>query len=386
MSEMPATAVPKEDASLQMLDTSPKMPSQRREIMFLIPSLAGGGAERVISNLVRYIDRVDYKATLVLVVAGDDALRGRIPDHVEVIELGFKRLRWALFTILRLIWARRPAIILSTLDHLNAVLGLLRWAMPKSSKLLLRLTDLGSLEKATLRRMLSLSIPRSDGWIFQSDEMGEVFSSALNLDPARGVVIYNPVDVEEIRRAAAVNLDTGFSPSLINIVAAGRLTPAKGFDLLLRALALMGRSDVHLTILGVGSEEAALKALVDRLGLNTRVHFKGFQPNPYPYFAMADAFVLSSRSEGFPNVVLEALVCNTRVVSTPVPGVARLIEGQRDCVIAADMSPEAIANSLTRALQTLKVSGREELLSQFRVSNIVQAYQAYFQRVVSDGA
>jgi glycosyltransferase involved in cell wall biosynthesis len=361
----------------------PKLAAPQREAMFLIPSLAGGGAERVVSNLVRYIDRTAYKPTLVLVVKGDDALRARIPADVEVIELGFERLRWALVAIIRLIWERRPSVILSTLDHLNVTLGLLRWAMPRSSKLILRLTDLGSLDKRGLRRMLGLSIPRSDGWIFQSDEMGAVFSKALGLPPRRGAVIHNPVDVDEIRRSAAADLDTGFAPSTLNLVAAGRLAPAKGFDLLLGALALLNRPDVHLAILGAGAEEGALKALAVTLGLEDRVRFLGFQPNPYPYFARADAFVLSSRSEGFPNVVLEALVCGARVVSTPVPGVAGLLKGQADCVIAADMSSEAIAAALAKALETPKSTGREDLLNQFRAANIVRLYQDYFDRVIA---
>ena len=88
---------------------------------------------------------------------------------------------------------------------------------------------------------------------------------------------------------------------------AGRLVKVKGFDLLIGALALLHDTQVRLTILGAGPLRASLERLAHTKGVAGRVRFAGFQANPYTWFARADAFVLSSRYEGLPNVVLEAL-------------------------------------------------------------------------------
>jgi glycosyltransferase involved in cell wall biosynthesis len=106
---------------------------------------------------------------------------------------------------------------------------------------------------------------------------------------------------------------------------------------------------MHLTVLGEGPELEPLRARARQRGLDERVHFVGFQANPYAFFARADALVLSSAYEGLPNVVLEALACGTPIVALPSPGGLReIVDGVQGCELAIDMSAAALARALER--------------------------------------
>ena len=346
-------------------------------VFFFVPSLAGGGAERVVTNIIRGLDRSRFTAVVVLVVDGDNVLQDRIPSDVEVISLNASRLRHAIFAMAKLIWARKPQIVFSTIDHLNIALGLMKPILPADSRVVVRMTDFHSLTRRGFRRLLGLALPQVDGIIYQSEDMHYAFESLAGRRP-RGLVIPNPVDMEEIQKLALRESDTKFQPERIELVACGRLTPNKGFDLLIEALAIIPDSRVHLTILGTGDDRTLLAELAERLQVANRVTFRGYCRNPYPYFAKADAFVLSSRVEGFPNVVLEALVCGAKVVATPLPGVGNLLASFPDCVLADDVTPEAIAKAVSKATSLRSARRGEGTLSQFGVKQVASRYGEFF--------
>ena len=106
---------------------------------------------------------------------------------------------------------------------------------------------------------------------------------------------------------------------IIYFVAAGRLTSVKGFDLMIEAIAMLNDLHIHLDILGEGILYNELKQQIQTCGVEDKVSLVGFQQNPYAWFSSADGFLLSSRYEAFPNVVLEALTCGTPVIAMPAP-------------------------------------------------------------------
>ncbi len=197
----------------------------------------------------------------------------------------------------------------------------------------------------------------------------------------KAVVINNPVDVQYIRQLAAETLVTGFEQessegkdSLINLLAVGRLVPQKGFDLLIESLALCRDPRLRLTLLGEGPMREELEVLAHSKGVAGQVRFAGFQKNPYPFFAQADVFVLSSRFEGFPNVILEALACGTPVIATPAPGgIKEILEGLDGCVLAESIT----AVGLAEALQHIPIGRRfpEAVVEQYAVNRITYQYE-----------
>jgi glycosyltransferase involved in cell wall biosynthesis len=130
-----------------------------------------------------------------------------------------------------------------------------------------------------------------------------------------------------------------------------------------------------LTLLGEGPLRAALEQLAKHRGVADRVRFVGFQKNPYPFFVQADAFVLSSRYEGFPNVVLEALACGTPVIATPAPGgVAEIAELAGGVLLASAVDAESLSLAIKRFFGGEAKTGPVRL-TPFHVDKIVDQYQ-----------
>jgi len=363
-----------------MNKTTRRRSDRKTRIAFILPYLAGGGAERVITNVIASLPRKQYQPMLILAVSGEDKLHGRVAADVTIVRIEARRLLSAVPAIIRVLWRERPEIVVSTLDHLNAVIGLSRPFWPIKSSYIMRLTDFGSLDSKRTTILLRLATKFAKKVVCQSDAMKDQFRSALHLPDHKMVVINNPVAIREIQAAA-----TGPSPMMAGagrrLVAAGRLVPAKGFDLLLNAMRWLP-DDVGVTVLGDGSDKENLNEQAAELGLGSRVHFAGFIDDPYPYYRSADIFVLSSRREGFPNVILEAIACGTPVVATPVPGVAELVERYDAGVISNDFTDRNLAAAILRVLETPRRLP-PSMLSQFDLSVVNKAWNELLKSVIA---
>lgn len=359
---------------------------KRCHILFVIPSLQGGGAERVIVTLFRHFDRGKFRLSLAVVDTRDAAYRGEVPPDVDFIDLQSPRVRYALPKIIRLIWQRRPDVVFSTLGHLNLALAIVRPLLPNGVRYIAR-------EASVVSQLpTAYSIPfwwfwayrhfyrRLDTVICQSRDMRDDLVTRFGFPAEKAVVINNPIDVEHIRQLAGEPIVTGQTgrtdddARIVHLVAAGSLTRVKGFDLLIEALALCRNPCLHLTLLGEGPLLADLRRLTAEKGLTGQVRFVGFHKNPYAFFAQADAFVLSSRFEGFPNVVLEALACGTPVIATPSPGgVREILEGVDGCVLADSVTAEALAKVLAGFNGNYRMP--PDVVESYAVATIVKRYE-----------
>jgi len=324
---------------------------------------------------------------MLLTNASRGALEESLPADVSVIRLGAERTRHAAFAILRTIWQRRPKVVFVTLDHMNALMGPLRPLMPPGTRLVLRVTDFGSLQAPRLRGMLGIALRMCDLAIYQSKAMEETFRRELRLGPKhRGLVICNATTLDRVRSAAA-EAEAGpqgefGGDGAVVLVAAGRLVVEKGFDLLLQALAKLKEPRLRLFILGEGPLGSELSAYVAEAGLENQVTLCGFQANPYAWLAKADAFVLSSRSEGFPNVVIEALACGTPVVATPLPG----LENVPGVLLCDETSVDALACKLAELVEnrpTLPDEAVSAWLGQFDAPAVARQYDEALSALIA---
>jgi glycosyltransferase involved in cell wall biosynthesis len=329
---------------------------KRCRLLFVIPSLRGGGAERVVVTLLKHLSRSKFCLSAALVDGCDNDYRDDIPSDVELINMGAKRVRYSLFYLIYLIWRLKPNVVFSTLGSMNLTLAILRPLLPDGVRYVARETTIVS------QLPSAYDIPfwwfwayrkfykRFDTVICQSRSMQSDLVENFEVSLEKTCVINNPVDIEYIQKIAECPTESTVCEDRnhsIRLVAAGNLNYVKGFDLLIHAMAITENSQLSLKILGKGPLLEDLEQLVIESGLTERVQFVGFQKNPYAFFARADGFVLSSRFEGFPNVVLEALACGTPVIALPSPGgVSEILQGVAGCIVVDDMTPGALAKAL----------------------------------------
>jgi glycosyltransferase involved in cell wall biosynthesis len=197
--------------------------------------------------------------------------------------------------------------------------------------------------------------PWADAVVAVSHGAADDLARTARLARAQVRVIHNPIVTPELREmTAAVVNHPWFQPDAPPVVVAvGRLAPQKDFETLIRALSLVRREGrpARLLILGEGSERSRLEALTTELGLSGVVEMPGWVQNPYPYMVRAAAFVLSSRWEGLPSVLIEALFCGPPIISTNCPsGPVEILDGGRHGSLVPVGDATALAEAIGAAL------------------------------------
>ena len=362
----------------------------RKRVLFLVPAFAGGvgGAERVIATLLRHIDHSKFECHLGLVQAGNAFLDG-IPKEVAIHRLQVSRMRYCLPGIVRLVRALKPQTILSTVSYLNAMTILARPFLPRNTRVVLReaTTPSAFIAKDTERPVLWKFLyrhvyRRADKIVCLSDAMKQDLIEHFSIPANLLVRIYNPLDVEMIRRSAS-EAQNPFGRSGPNLVGTGRLRKEKGFDLLISAMALVAQKlpDARLTILGEGPDEARLKAQAENLGVTEKINFAGFVQNPWPHIKHADLFVLPSRAEGLPNSLLEALALGTPVVASDcVESMHELQAIDPRIVLFPTENPAAMAEAIVMALNHQKDAGKpaSRQFEEFDPHQVAEDYSQLF--------
>ncbi|NJD06503.1 MAG: glycosyltransferase [Methylococcaceae bacterium] len=331
-------------------------------ILIVLPDLRGGGAERLHLHLASYWQQAGYRVSFALLRKTGELLDS-LPAATEVEDLAAPRIRNAFLPLVALLRKRKPRITLAAMWPLTSVAALAWLAAGRPGRLFVSDHNLLSLscvgELGVPRRLLGWSLrwsyPLASGAIAVSRAVRDDLCRLSGLPESSIRVIHNP---------AALGLDPGpesaeTRPQLWGgdcgrrILAVGSLKPVKDQATLLRAFALLPASlNARLTILGEGPLRPELEALVGQLGIAGRVALPGFVADPSPWFRSADLFVLSSRWEGFGNVLVEALQCGLPVVSTDCPGgPAEILDGGRYGELVRPQDPPALAAAMGAALQ-----------------------------------
>jgi glycosyltransferase involved in cell wall biosynthesis len=336
----------------------------RTRILLLLSHLGGGGAEHVVALLARGLSQKKYEVHLGL-VGQSDRSGEHLPAWVNVHPLGAGRARSAALPLLRLIWRLRPEIVLTGAAEVSFLVLMLRPLFPASTSVLVRQNATATSVMAfgrfpRLTRLLYRALYRnSDQVICQSRDMARDLTRAAMIGEEQITVLPNPVDLAGVR--AALHEPATKSSTGRQLLAVGRLSREKGFDLLLHALAAVRERFPHvkLILVGSGQEEQVLKSLCRRLGLEDAVGFAGHVDPPYAFFARTTLFVLPSRHEGMPNALLEAAAAGLPIVATPASGgVVDLLRGRPGAWLAPEISAEALAATMIAALERLRPGKR----------------------------
>lgn len=371
------------------------MTAQPKRVLVFQSDLGGGGAERSALNLINGLDRARFSPVLVLNKAVGPYVSS-VRDDVPIIELGASRMRGALFGLAREIRRQSPDILFSTMQGPSVMLWLARALARSKAPLVLRESN-----NWTARGVSPRSIgQRVVGLAYRSADRVVCLSEGVNQDTRRRYgdvatqTIYNPVDVTGIARQAAdrTGIVPGWKgksdPDTVQLLAVGRLTRQKGFDLLIDAVTNITDLSWHLTILGEGPDRGMLLEQIRSRGLQDRVSLPGFVPNPYPWFAEADLFVLSSRWEGFGHVIVESMATGTAVLSTRCPsGPDEIIQDGTTGVLCEPGSASALATALRvlisdEPLRQQLATAAQEAPTRFDVPTIVGQYEALFDQLL----
>jgi len=324
-----------------------------RRVAFVLPDFFAGGSQKVMLALAGGLDRRRYEPR-VIVLNGTGPFSGRVPEGVPVTDLGRNALRSAFPALRRALRAAAPDAVVSSMGYLNLGVLLLKPALGGDTQVIVREANALLPEVRYGARSLALKLAyralygRASRVISPSRMLGDELARGYGVDPARVTVLRNAVNVEAQRAAAMpVRRRKGTEPQFVCV---GRLSRQKAYGRLLEPIARQGACG-HVTIFGEGSERGELEALIAALGLGRQVTLAGFEANPAPWVAGADALLLPSLWEGLPNVALEALSVGTPVIATPEAGAIGEIAEQAEAgaVTIVQMGPD-----FARAMATVK--------------------------------
>lgn len=362
--------------------------------MFFIYRLSYGGAARTIMNIVNHLDREKFEPILVTLDFTFD-YEQYLKEDVELIKLDTKRLRSSIIPLAKLIKKEQPHVLFSTIPNYNTIAILAKLISRTKTKIIVREAAFlgGEFKENITLRAYGFMYKFAKKVIALSAGVKENLVERYHVKRDNIEVIYNPVDLEFIdqakREPLAKEYEALFSTDRKVIVTAGRLVKEKDQATLLKAFQqVITEVDCDLVILGEGELESSLKTLASELNISDRVHFIGFQKNPYVFFYHADVFVLTSLTEGFGHVLVEAMATKTPVVSTRcAPGGEEVLANGKYGKLCEVGDVTEIAEALLAVLQmddvNIKkmIANGEERAAVFSVDEIVKQYEEAFLTV-----
>jgi len=369
------------------------------KIVFVLPNLKGGGAEKVILNLCSNLKRDKFEITLILGRKEGEYIKF-LPSDVEIFDLKVDHVTFGLLKLLKLIKKIKPDIVFSTLTHMNIITLLLKSLFIRNIKVIVReatffsiaYKNSSNLKAKVFPFFIKLLYNKADKIIFLSRDMLEDFCISFGryIEEAKMLVIPNPIDIRKINELKNESIDEKeFKDEAKKIIAVGRLSKEKGYGYLLDAIPLIVREvdNIKLLILGEGKDRKFLEEYAKKIGISKYVYFCGFKSNPYKYLAHSDVFVLASLWEGFGNVIIEAMSCGIPVVATDCPsGPREIISHMDDGILVPVEDSEALATAIIEVLrdESLKeklTTNAFKKVSNFDVDRIVNIYESLFEEV-----
>lgn len=370
------------------------------KILFIIPTLMHGGAEKVIVNLVNNLDPDTYEITLYSIFDGGvnkEFLKNNVKyqfkfrkvfrGNSQLMKLFSPKFLYGFFIKeeydLVVSFLEGPAArIISGCTHPNT--KKICWI--HSDMLTHKLATVGFRNFREAQKLYDTF----DQIAGVSKNVMNSFEKIFNLK-VQLQVLYNVNDTDNIKKLAAEQAAYTFPENIIKICSVGKLTDNKGFDRLLEVhhkLLTIGLPH-HIYILGIGADQSSLERRIKELGVGNSFKLLGFQKNPYQYMAKCDLYVCSSHREGFSTAVTEALILGIPVLSTEVSGAKELLGENNEYGIVTENNTEGIYKGLRKLLmhpEKLAHYKEQAVLrgKEFSKKKTVKAVEQFFNSVLHE--
>lgn len=370
---------------------------KKKKICFLINSMAGGGAERVLSILLKNLSRNDREFFLIVL---EDKFNYEIPKDIKVIKLfsnlrsNFKKLFGIFLGMIKLkkiIKNNQIDIVVSFLGRSNYI-NILTKIRGSTHKAYIseRVNPLEMHSGKGLNSIFNMFLTKklykkADLIISNSLGIKDSLIKDFFINPEKIKVIYNPINIKEIQILLQSPLEKEYQkifkhPVIINVA---RFNKQKGQEYLIKAFKDVREKipDAKLLFLGEGELENCLKNLAEKLELKNDILFLGWQSNPFKFLARAKVFVFSSLWEGFPNALIEAMVCKVPVISTDCPsGPNEIIENKKSGILVQVADEKVLTKAILKILnnpylgQKLSQEGKRRA-QDFSAGKIIKEYE-----------
>lgn len=330
----------------------------KRKLLVFAQSTVGG-AERMSVTITKTLDRERFEVIYYLVGPTDDKgkapLQEFIPNDMKVHCVAGGKPLQMIARYFRILQREHPNVVFSSVININNKLLLLR-NLFKKTKFIVRCDNYLYTYTDRQRRIIDKTYHRADIIIAQTEEMKQELIDEMHISENKVVALQNPVDTETINTKIQTGKNPYSNDGKVRYVASGRFAHQKGFDLLVEAFAMVKKQQPEAELYIVGRNDGGcedcykeVKQLIEKYGLQDSVKCVGFQSNPYVYIKYADCFVLSSRWEGLPNVMIESLYLGTPVAAFKcIPVVERIVTDGVDGYLAEKENVESLAKAMSK--------------------------------------
>ena len=353
----------------------------KKKILFVLPSLCAGGAERVISFVAQQLNMGDFDVKLIVLGFKKDVVYN--VDFIDVQYLNKDRLLTSVVALFRVILKEKPSIIVSTIGHVNIMMGLFSLMFKRikfigrEASVVSKMNEFSKANSNIIYRLMKFFYPKLSAIICQSDDMKQDFVISFGLNPEKLFIIHNPITNSETIISNYIFKDK------VHFITVGRLSEEKGYLRIIEGLSKIKNYDFHYTIIGSGPQEGLIKGKLDKLQLNKKVTFISFTSRVLEEVSKNDYFLQGSFVEGFPNALLESCSVGTPVIAFKAPGGTKdiVINGKNGYLVEDELEFENLLNDISKLRSIDKKEVVNSVINKFKASVILKQYQDLFVKI-----
>lgn len=328
-------------------------------------------------NIAKMLPKDEYKVTFVIVHPTMGTIVDFIPQGHEVKQIPIRNI-YCLTTIrmAAMLKKEQADIAFCSVDYLNVRLILA--AKITHTKVVIRMNNTIAKNVKSLQWLIKKTYPLADRLIAQQDEMRQEAIDVTGVNPAKVITLQNPLDKELIDSKSNVESPYGSKSHTIKYVWVARFAPAKGQDLLVRAFELLLKKQTESELFLVGKYDWGkqydyqVKQFAEGHGLSSKIHFVGFDNNPYRWVKHADCYVMPSRLEGLPNSLIDAMYLGRPVVAARcIPVIDRIVENGYNGYVVSSENIAELADAMEKAVKlhdfkmTYRSASKEDFINIF---------------------